>query len=310
MLGGMSIEAPVVRSRRWLPYASLAGAAFVWALHFVVARASREALPPVSLAFLRWTIALLALLPFVAGQLRQHAAELWSARRLLLGLAATGIVAFQVFTYLALARTEVVNAALIAATGPAVIAMLAWWLDGARIDRRQAVGIAMSLTGVAVVVARGDPGALLELRLGGGDLWMVAAVPMWGLYSVGLRRLPTSLPPLVALAGIMLVGWLLLVPLLAVAVASGERVTLTPTSVAAMLYTGLFAGLLGFVGWGHGVAAIGAARAGVFLHLMPLFATALGVALLGERLFLYHLVGAVLVLSGVSLAGGARTPRS
>jgi drug/metabolite transporter (DMT)-like permease len=283
-------------------YVALAGAAFVWALHFVVARAAREALPPVSLAFLRWTIALLALLPFVVGPLRRHAGELWATRRLLLGLGATGVVAFQVFTYLALSRTGVVNAALVAATGPAVIALLAWVLDGARIDRRQGFGIATSLLGVLVVVSRGDPSALLGLRLDAGDLWMVAAVPMWGLYSVGLRRLPPSLPPLVSLAGVMLAGWALLLPIVAVAVAGGERVIVTPASVAAALYTGLFAGLIGFVLWNRGVAAIGAARAGVFLHLMPLFATVLGVALLGERLFAYHLVGAVLVLTGVRLA--------
>jgi len=305
----VSTERSRAAARPWLPYAALAGAALVWGLHFVVARGFRAELPPFTLAFWRWTIALVALLPFVAGPLRRHAAELWAARRLLLWLGATGIVGFQVFTYQALARTEVVNAGLVAATTPALIALIAWWLDGVRIDRRQVAGIATSLVGVAVVVTRGDLSVLLGLRLDAGDLWMAAAVPMWGLYSVLLRRLPPALPPLVALAGVMLVGWALLLPLAIAATALGERLVVTPGSVAALLYTGLFAGLLGYVWWNRGVAGVGAARAGPFLHLMPLFATVFSVAFLGERLFAYHLVGALLVSAGVHLAA-RRTPRS
>ena len=301
--------APPPSQRAWLPYLAAAGAAFVWAVHFVVARASRESLPPVSLAFWRWTIALAALLPFVALPLRRHAAELWASRGLLVWLGATGVVAFQVFTYQALARTEVVNAALVAATGPAVIALLAWAIDGARIARRQALGIAVSLLGVLVILTRGDPAALWGLRLAAGDLWMVAAVPMWGVYSVLLRRLPRSVPPLVSLAAVMLTGWLMLVPLVVAATALGERVVVTPASVAAAVYTGLFAGLLGFVWWNRGVAGIGAARAGVFLHLMPIVATALGVLLLGEKVAAFHLVGAALVLLGIRLAGRSAVRR-
>jgi drug/metabolite transporter (DMT)-like permease len=309
-LGSMSATPdPPVARRPWLPYLAAAGAATVWAVHFVVARASRESLPPVSLAFWRWTIALAALLPFVAAPLRLHAAELWAARGLLLWLGATGVVAFQVFTYQALARTEVVNAALVAATGPAVIALLAWAIDGVRIARRQAVGIGVSLLGVLVILSRGDPATLWGLRLAAGDLWMVAAVPMWGVYSVLLRRLPRSVPPLASLAAVMLTGWLMLVPLVLVATALGERVIVTPASVAAAVYTGLFAGLLGFVWWNRGVAGLGAARAGVFLHLMPIVATALGVLLLGERLAAFHLVGAALVLLGIRLAGRSAVRR-
>lgn len=278
---------------------ALVGAALVWAIHFVVARSVREYLPPVSYTFWRVTLALVIVWPFVAADVRRHAAVLWNARGTLLVLGATGTVAFQVFAYAALARSEVLNVALVAATAPAVIAGFAWAFDGAKITPRQVAGIALSLGGVVLVAVRGNPGALLDLRFSEGDLWMAAAVPIWAVYSILLRRLPKAVPPLTSLAAILMAGWCLLVPLVVVATAWGERVVVNGASLAAVAYTGVFAGLLGFAWWNHGVAGIGSARSGPFLHLSPVISASLGILVLGETPAVYHVVGASTIGLGV-----------
>ncbi|HYN39776.1 MAG TPA: DMT family transporter, partial [Rhodospirillales bacterium] len=175
-----------------------------WAGNFVIGRAVHGDIPPVALTFWRWVVAALVLLP-LAG------ADAWARRRVirrhwrLLGLlAASGVVGFQFFVYQGLQTTTAINGVLIIATIPVAIPIIAFALDGARPTRRQALGIALSLLGVAVVVLKGEPRALLALHLTEGDLWMFLAVPAWALYSVLLRRRPADLPPLTLLLATVL----------------------------------------------------------------------------------------------------------
>lgn len=287
-------------------YAALVGAAAVWAVHFVVARSFRDQLPPVSFTFWRVTLALALLWPFVASSWSRHAETLWRSRGTFLALGATGTVAFQVFAYAALARSEVLNVALVAATAPAVIAGFAWVFEGVRITRRQRAGIVLSLVGVVWVAVRGDVTAIAQLRFSAGDLWMAAAVPIWATYSILLRRLPKGVPPTVSLAAILLAGWCVVLPLVVVATVLGERTVVTAGSVAAIVYTGAFAGLLGFTWWNYGVAGIGSARAGPFLHLSPVGSALLGILVLGETPAPYHALGALAIGVGVWWAAAPR----
>jgi drug/metabolite transporter (DMT)-like permease len=288
--------------RRAVPYLMLMGAALFWAGNFTTARALRDAWPPLPLNAVRWLVALAVLLPFTWGSLRAHAGTLRREVPWLAALALTGVVLFQTFLYQALASTTVVTAALIAANTPLAIALGARWVYGERLTRRRALGIAVAFAGALVVVARGDLGLLLALRLTPGDLWMLAAVPCWAAYSLLLKRTPAGLPQGTVVVATSALGALMLLPLAAWRIAAGDAVTLSPASVAGALYIGVFAGALAFVFWNRGVAAVGATRAGLFLHLMPLFAALLGVTFLGERLATHHLAGGALVMTGLLLA--------
>lgn len=289
-----------------LPYLYLIGSTLFWAGNFVVARALREAWSPVLLNSARWAIALAVLLPFAWSPLRAHGVTLRAHLGWLLALAATGVVGFQTFVYLALATTPVVNAAILGATVPVVIALGAWLAYRERLGRVQVLGIAISLTGALVVVARGDLATLATLRATPGDLWMAAAVPCWAAYTLLLRRAPVGLPQTALVASTSALGLLLLAPLLTWRLAAGETFPVTPAALVGAGYIGLFPGLVAFLFWNRGVAAIGATRAGAFLHLMPPFAAALGVAFLGERLAGYHAIGAALVVVGLVLASRGR----
>jgi drug/metabolite transporter (DMT)-like permease len=285
----------------------LAAATLFWAGNFVVARALRDELPPVSLNVWRWLIALAVLAPFAAPGLWRHRALLLARWRLFTLLGATGIAGFHTLVYLALAQTSVMNAVVIASTAPVAIVGLSFLTRGDPFGRRQAVGIAVSLAGALVVVVRGDPTALAALRLDGGTLWMLLAVPLWAGYSVLLRRVPAQLPQVVSLSASTIAGLALLAPVYAVQVALGERLALTPATLAGLLYIASFAAVAAFLLWNRGVGLIGPNRAGSFLHLMPVFGALLSFAFLGERPEGFHLAGAALVVAGLGLALG--TPR-
>ncbi|MBA2667777.1 MAG: DMT family transporter [Trueperaceae bacterium] len=286
----------------WAPYAMLVLATVFWAGNFVVARALRDVLPPVSLNVWRWLVALAILLPWAGPELLRHRALVLRHAALVLALGATGVAAFHTFVYLALASTTVTSAVLIASTVPVVIPVLSWLLYRDRITRRQALGIALSFVGALTVVMRGDPGALASLRLDAGALWMVAAVPAWSLYTVLLKVVPKAFPPRTLLLSTTIAGLLLLLPLYAWRVAAGEVLPVRLDTAAAVLYVGAFASVLAFLFWNRGVATIGPNRAGLFIHLMPLFGALLAFLFLSETLAPYHLVGAVLVVSGVMVA--------
>jgi drug/metabolite transporter (DMT)-like permease len=286
----------------------LAAAALFWAGNFVLGRGASGVVPPVGLALWRWVAAGLILLPFVAR-------PVWAARGAILrhaglfaALGLLGVGSFNALAYLALTRTEAINGALANSLVPAAILAAALLLDGERPAGRQVAGLAVSLAGVVVVVARGDPHALAALRVNWGDLVMLAAVLAWALYTVLLRRVPaplrSSLGPLGLLAVTVLAGLpLLALCRLAERALGGLPMPSDAASLALVAYTALFASIAAYLCWNGGVALIGPAAAGPFIHLMPIFAALLAVPLLGEAVRPFHALGLLLIVSGVALAG-------
>ncbi|HEY5789859.1 MAG TPA: DMT family transporter, partial [Gammaproteobacteria bacterium] len=169
----------------------------------------------------------------------------------------------------------------------------------------QLLGLVLSLGGAGWIIVRGEPAHLLALGTP-GDLWVLAAALTWAIYSAWLRRRPAGLEPLQFLLALVLFGWPVLLPFYLLEHAGGRVMTPDLPTLLLVLYVGVFASILAYVAWNHGVGRVGANRAGVFMHLMPVFSTLLAIALLGERLQLYHAVGIVLIGSGVALA--ARRP--
>jgi drug/metabolite transporter (DMT)-like permease len=289
-----------------LAWAWLVSAPLFWAGNFIVGRALRGDAPPITLNFWRWAIALAILIPLTRGQLRQHREALLRAWPLVLALGLTGIALYQVLAYFALSMTTAISAALVGATAPLAIALCAWAAYRDPIAPRQGLGLLAALCGAAIVITRGDLAALLGLRLGQGELLMAAAVGVWAVYSVLLKRAPAGVPGLTLLTASALAGLALMAPVYLWRLAAGERMALSPTTLLGVGYTALFASVLAFFAWGRGVAALGPSRAAGFINLLPIFTALLSVALLGEQIAPYHLAGAALVFLGIALAGGAR----
>ena len=290
------------------PYLYLTLAMLLWSGNALMGRAVRVDISPLTLNASRWVVALVVLSPALLGLWRRRAQWLphWP---LLLLLAVLGVTAFNALLYLALARTTATNASLIYANVPVLVVPFAWWLTGEPVSPRQVLGIAVSLCGVVVIITRGDPALLTRLEFNVGDLWALATVPVWALYTTLLRRRRDGLSPIHFLLLITVVG---LVPLLPAAwweQTHGGHINLHAGSISIVLYLGLFASIAAYILWNVGTHEVGANRAGLFTHLYPVFTSILAMLFLGERLFGYHLVGAILVACGLYLTTVRRARR-
>ena len=284
------------------PYLLLVLTMLFWSGNWIFGRTVRHEVTPIAFAYWRWLVALLVIYPFAFRHLRAQQQVFFREWKLLLTFGALGIGLFHTMIYKALAATTVINASLVNSAMPVMIVAISWLLYREKITWRQAAGIVISLGGVVVIVSRGSPEVLLSLSVNRGDLWALAAVPVWALYSVLLRRRPADLHPMAFLAGTVLFGVALLTPFFLWEVAVHRPAVPSLQSLAGVGYVALFSSVLAYKFWNSAVGAVGANKAGQFAHLLPVFATALAVVFLGERLHLYHLAGAALILLGIWLA--------
>jgi len=291
-----------VRSPRLSAFLLLALANLLWSGNWIAGRALRDSFDPISLNFWRWTIATLAMAPFALPALRGKGALLRRHAGILLILALTGIAIFQSLVYLGLHSTTAVNAVLINSSIPLFILLCSWVIERERASPRQIAGMLLSLVGILVILSRGSPGALLELEVHAGDAWILLAMPVWGIYSVLLKRRPAELGGLPFLFVISLAGVVMLLPFAGLAAA--QRPLQLPTAAEALgvLYMGLMASVVAFICWNRGVAAVGANAAGFTVHLLPAFGTVLAIVFLGETFAPFHAAGMATIVAGVLLA--------
>jgi drug/metabolite transporter (DMT)-like permease len=281
------------------PAVGLALTALFFSGNFVAGRALRGQVDPLTLNFLRWLIAFAVIAPFVWRHV--DFAVLRREWRLILALGATGLAGFHTLTYHALRSTTAANALLMLSLVPiaTVLGCALFWRD--RPSGRQMIGSAISIVGAAILITRGDVADVFAGGLNAGDLWMLLGVLIWTAYSLLLRRRPADLPPSVALAASAAAALALMAPPLALLAPTPLAALASLPVVLSILYIALIASALAFMLWLRGVAQLGPARAGQFLHLMPVFGTALAFVILGEAPTLVQIAGAVLVLSGLAV---------
>lgn len=291
------------------PYLLLALAALFWAGNWVIGRAIRDSMPPISINFWRWVSALVVLAPFALPRLRGKARALRRSWLVIVLLGALGAGLFQALVYVGLRYTETINAILMNSASPLFIMLTAWLLQGDTVTLRQIGGMVISSAGIIVIVLRGDPLQLLHLRLNPGDLLILAAMPVWGVYSVLLRRRPPELDGIALLFAMSVAGLAVLAPAYAIESATFAVPDPSWAAVAGIIYTGLFASVGAYICWNRAVAIVGPNRAGFTMHLLPAFGTLLAVLALGERVHPFHFVGIATILGGVWLATSARGDR-
>lgn len=290
--------------RRWL-FLLLLPPLF-WAGNALVGRAVVDDMPPVTLSFWRWVAALAVILPFTARGLAAHLPVLVARWRVVVPLGLFSVAAYNTLLYQALQTTTAINATLVGTSLPLMVLVLArLWLNEP-IHGRQAAGIAVSALGLLAVVAKGDPASLLRLDVVPGDLLMLLATLSWSIYSVMLRKHPLPVPGFTLLAALIAVGVVAITPLYLWEAAAAPALPSTPAALGAVAYTAVFASLAAYYFWNRGVAAVGAAVAGQFTYLIPLFTAVLAVALLGEEFRWFHAAGGALIFAGIALATTAR----
>ena len=227
-------------------YVLLTFTALFWAGNAIVARAACELVPPVALAFWRWTIALAIILPFAWRHLRRNAPVIRGNWRMLLVLGALGIGAFNILLYSGLQQTTALNAMLLQSDQPALILFLGAIFMGDSTALRQIVGAAIALAGVLWIIARGNFGVLGTLNFNEGDLIIGLAVCLWAVYAVMLRRRP-AIHPLSLFAVTLIVGIIVIAPFYALELNSGRYIVLQEESLLAIGYVSVFPSILAYL---------------------------------------------------------------
>lgn len=288
------------------PYLLLTLTMLFWSGNMVLGRAIRDQVPPLTLAFWRWAIAFLLTLPLALPHLRAQWPLLKRGWKPVLVLGLLGVGGYNTFAYIGLNYTPATNAVLINSVIPIATITLSWLFLGKQLRAVAWLGVWLSFTGVAAIVCRGRIETLAALTLNAGDLWMLAAVLTWAVYTIGLQWRPAGVDPLLMLAAFTVVGLLALAPAYAWERAHGGAIKVSFASLAGIAYTGVFPGFLGYVFYNRAVGEVGASKASLFLHLLPVFGTLLSVIFLAERPQIYHYVGITLIFIGIYLTTQTR----
>ena len=282
-----------------MPYLLLTLSALFWSGNFVLSRGMHAEIPPISLAFWRWAIALLIIAPFGLRRVYEQRALLKHHSRFMLFQGLLGVTGFNTLIYLALQSTTAINAVLVNSCIPIIIVILSWIIYRERLSLKQSVGVLISLSGVLLIIAKGDVVALQQLTFNQGDLLVLAAALVWAFYSANLRNYPEGLHPIAYQTGIMLVGLVFLFPCYLFEMQSGKHIQINIGTILTIGYVALFASVLAFICWTRAIREVGANRAGPFIHLMPVFSTILAIIFLDEALLGYHVRGMFLVFTGI-----------
>jgi drug/metabolite transporter (DMT)-like permease len=283
-------------------YAALVATTALWSGNTITGRALAESIPPAAFSFWRWVLVLAVLAPFVAPALLRDREALrrdWRALAVL-GLMSTGL--YHALVFWVLHYTTAINAQLLNSTIPLWVMLIGWAAFGLRPGGREWAGFAVSGTGVLAIIAHGDWRRLAALELNVGDLMMLAAMMVWSIYTVLLSRWGVRVSGFTFVFVTGAFGLAGLAPFYLWELASGRGTfALSPATLGGIVYTALGASILATILFNRGLARVGASRAALFTHLVPVFGVLFGVLLLGERLGLHHLAGFALILTGIAL---------
>jgi len=289
------------------PYLLLSLTSFFWSLNWVIGRAIVGHVSPLALSCIRWIVAVAVMMPFAWPEIRAHWPAVRRNWRVIVWLGFWGTGLHNAFAYVGLQYTTATNGVILNSAIPIMIILLGWLIYRDTVTRLQVLGIVVSLAGVLTILTRGDPAVLASLSLNKGDLILMGGMVFWAAYTIFLRMKPAELPGLAMLACCGVIGVGILFPLaLFEAVFLGGHVEITPATLGAMLYVGVFPSFVGYVFWNRAVSEVGSNVAGIFVHLMPAFGSILAWLFLDERILPFHVLGIALILAGIALTSTGR----
>lgn len=300
-------ESVFVENRpNFLIYLGIVVCTFFWGTNFNAGAyvVHLHQMPPVTAALERFSIASIGLLGVTAamGKLRLHI--LLKNLPAFIGLGILGITWFSLAMFYGVRATTPVNAALIMATTPLTTLLLAYFFEKEKIDTNRAIGIALGMTGVLLVVSKGSLSALLSLHVAQGDIIIFGGSIGWALYTVLSRKFIKGANLFEMTAYSMLFGTLAMIPIafwleepfVAMKAATG-------TMHLAIIYMGLCGSMLAYLFWFRGIEHVGPARTAIFFNLVPVSTMAVSV-MMGQHPNIWQLTGAVIVVMGVLFTTG------
>jgi drug/metabolite transporter (DMT)-like permease len=273
----------------------------IWSAHSIVGRLAVGQIGPMTLTCLRWAVALIPILIAARPSLRQDWPALRARWVYLTVMGAAGYTVFVALFYVAAHRTTAVNLSIIQGAIPALVLIGARVFLGVRFTALQALGALVTMLGVGVIAAQGDPRRLAALAFNSGDVMMVVAAVLYAGYTIGLRQRP-QVSGVSMLAGMAVAAFITSLPLMVWEIMSGGFVWPTRGGLLALAFVALGPAFVAQLTYMRGVELIGPGRAGVFVNLVPVFGAIMAVVILGEPFALYHVLALLLVVGGIAIA--------
>jgi drug/metabolite transporter (DMT)-like permease len=292
-----------VKNKNNLAYLLLILTTIFWSGNFIVGKAaSMYEIPPFSLNFYRWFFAGLILLPFTYKEIITKKSYILNNIGFFIILGVTSITIFNSIVYYSLYYTQVISGVLMISTIPVWIIFISSLLNIEKTNFFQIIGVAFSLTGVVFIITKVDLELVKNLDFNKGDLTMVIAMFAWAIYSALLKKKKYEISQITLLEVVIITGLIFLTPIYFIEMNFGNTIKLGKPFYLTLTYVVLFPGLCSFFFWIKGISIIGANRAGVFLHLMPIFGAIMAMFIFDEKFMFYHFLGAIFILSGIILS--------
>ena len=278
-------------------------ATLFWAGNFTIGKfAYLENIPPYSLAFLRWCLVWLILLPFTYKEILRLKDNIKKNLSLFFILGFTSVCIFTSFTYNALNYTQVINASLFNTAIPVTIILVCFLLKIEKTNLFQISGLLISVLGILAIITKLDLNILLTLNFNKGDLFMIVAIIAWGIYSAYLRKRTFEISLLALVHIICTFGLIFLLPLFILDLVQGKTIEMSSNLFYILIYIAIFPSIGSYYCWAGAVSIIGANRAGIFLSLIPLFSTIFAILFFNEKFLFFHFIGSVLIILGLFLS--------
>ena len=284
-------------------YLMLILCAFFWSGNFIVGKfATLYEVPPLTLNFFRWLIVWFILIPFTLRDILKNIKIIKKNFYPLLLMSITSISVFNSVVYYSLNFTQVLNGALMISIIPVLIVFISFIFKTEKINLSQIFGLILSITGVVTIVTRLDFTKLINLDLNKGDLWLLVAMLLWAIYSTMLRTHKTGLKYLSFMTVIVSIGLIFLFPQFLFEIYNHQIIRFNIPVFLITSYVVFFAGLGSYILWNKAVVIVGPNKAGIFLHLMPVFSSFMAIFLLNEKLMNFHIIGAIIIIIGIYLS--------
>ena len=290
-------------------YLMLTLCAFFWSGNFIVGKfATLYEVPPLTLNFLRWLIVWIILIPFTAKDILINIKIIKEKFYSILLMSITSISIFNSVVYYSLNFTQVLNGALMISTIPVLIIFISFIFRVEKINLNQVLGLILSITGVVIIITQLEFSRLIHLDLNKGDLWLLVAMLSWAIYSTMLKTHRTGLNYLTFISVIVTLGLIFLLPQFLFELNNQELIKFNFAFILIISYVVLFAGLGAYIFWNKAVLIVGPSRAGIFLHLMPVFSSFMAIFLLNEKFMNFHIFGAIAIVLGIYLSSKKTSP--
>lgn len=284
-------------------YLMLTLCAFFWSGNFIVGKfATLYQVPPLTLNFFRWLIVWIILIPFTAKDIFINIKIIKEKFCSILLMSITSISIFNSVVYYSLNFTQVLNGALMISTIPVLIIFISFIFRVEKINLNQVLGLILSITGVVIIITQFEFSRLIHLDLNKGDLWLLVAMLSWAIYSTMLKTHKTGLNYLTFISVIVTLGLIFLFPQFLFELNNHELIKFNFAFFLIISYVVLFAGLGAYIFWNKAVLIVGPSRAGIFLHLMPVFSSLMAIFLLNEKFMNFHIFGAIAIILGIYLS--------